>query len=100
MSRVGWGRCRGLGSEVLGERRVGSACTAAGPARGGRHAASPAGRCGAIGSRGRLAVPGLGGHAQGRSRPLEPTDGCQHDARGVEGLDPGLPASPVAAGVG
>ena len=31
---------------------------------------------------GRLAAPGLGEHAQGRNRPLEPTDGCQHDARG------------------
>ena len=49
---------------------------------------------------GSLAALVLGGHAQGRNRPLEPTDGCQHDARGVEGMDPGLPASPVAPGVG
>ena len=34
---------------------------------------------------GSLAALVLGGHAQGRNRPLEPTwgDGCQRDARGV-----------------
>ena len=41
---------------------------------------------------GRLAAPGLGEHAQGRNRPLEPTDGCQHDARGGGGHGSG-PAS-------
>ena len=71
---------------MLRERRVGFACQAAGSSRSGSRGAP-------------LAAPGLGEHAQGRNRPLEPTDGCQHDARG-EGMDPGLPASPVAAGVG
>ena len=39
--------------------------------------------------RGRLAALGLGGQAQGHDRPLVPSGGWRHDARGLEGLGPG-----------
>ena len=48
---------------------------------------------------GRLGAPGLGGQAQGYHRGLVLAGGWRHDARGVEGLAPGLPGSQVAAGV-
>ena len=60
-------------------------------ARPGRVVVAARSACG-----GRLGAPGLGGQAQGYHRRLGPSGGWQHD----EGLDPGLPESPVAAGAG
>ena len=92
--RVGGGAFQRFVDEVssTGNRVVGGA--------GGRGGAAAGAGPGRRGREARRVVAVLDGHAQGHHRPLVAIGGIQHDARGWQGLDSGLPASPVAPGVG